>query len=71
MPDDQSPMPEEARGWVRHPVPPEMIAEILAEYDKPETIAEIQDVIDGKVKMFTIDEVLAEMWAAAGQPPPS
>ena len=70
MADEQNPMPEEARTWVRHPVPPEIIAEIRAEYEKPETIAEIEDVIAGRVKMYTMDEVLAGMWAAAGQQPP-
>ncbi len=67
MADEQSPKPEGARA--RIPVPPEMIAEILAEYDKPETIAEIQDVIAGKVKTYTMDEILAELHADAGLPP--
>lgn len=74
MADEQNLTPEEARSWVRHPIPPEILAEIRAEYDKPETIAEIEaeieDVIAGRVRMYTVDEVLAGMWAAAGQQPP-
>ncbi|HYH66631.1 MAG TPA: hypothetical protein VD866_18190 [Urbifossiella sp.] len=59
MADEQNPMPEEARTWVRHPVPPEMLAKILAEYNDAEFLADVQEVLAGGG--LSSDEFLAEV----------
>jgi hypothetical protein len=62
--DALPPLPEQV------PIPPDILAAIIAEYERPEVLAELQDMLDGKAKRYTIDEVLAEIWAAAGVPQP-
>lgn len=59
MADEQNPMPEDVRKWERVPISPEIIAAILAEYDNPETIAEIRQMIAGGG--ISSDEFLAEV----------
>ena len=69
MADEQNPMPDEARTWVRHPVPPEIIAESLANFNEAELLEELREVQAGGGK--TLAEFLPELWAAAGRTPPT
>jgi hypothetical protein len=69
MADEQNPMPEETRAWVRHPVPPEVLAAMMADFNEAEFAAEIQAVLDGRVKTYTMDEILAEIEADARHTP--
>ena len=69
MADEQNPMPEEARTWVRHPVPPEVLAAMMADFNEAEFTAEIQAMLDGRVKSYTMGEILAEIEADARHTP--
>lgn len=61
MADDPNNVPDEVKTWVRHPVPPEMIAAYRAECSDAEFAAEVEAMLRGRVKMYTFVEVLAEL----------
>lgn len=61
MADDPNNVPDEVKTWVRHPVPPEVLAAILADTDEAEFTAEVEAMLSGRVKMYTLNEVLAEL----------
>ena len=76
MADEQNPMPEEARTWVRHPVPPESIAEIRANFNEVEFLAEIREVqagggLSSEEFLAEIDRVVEEVNARTREPSPA
>lgn len=61
MAEDPNQVPDEVKSWVRHPVPPEVLAAYLAEYNDAEFTADVEAMLAGRVKTYTGAELLAEL----------